>query len=214
MIDLLQIKMDFFEKLLFVINRNKTAYNIILSLFILSLKNCVQLHQFYTGGLQMTKNEERATKLADKLKTVKSPLNILLELLTLLDCGEATSVEIAKSALLSYFDSLIKSSPHQVTGSIIKSLRTECNNDTPAAEFLDTTYKAYEQLLEEAYKKIIRTLSGSFKTDGSVKYCPKCNSTNVIEGEPYYEFTHMICLDCDYSEVADDYQIEEWYRKL
>jgi hypothetical protein len=159
-------------------------------------------------------NIDRIIMLEKNLTISQEPIPILIELLGFLNSDASEHAEKAQSALLSYFDFLRKSAPHQTMGNTIKALRIECADETPASFFLEIAYKAYELILDEAYKKTLRTLTGSYKTDGSVMCCPVCNSTNVYEGEnSMYEFTHMICRDCGNTEMADDYQIEDWYSK-
>ncbi len=148
------------------------------------------------------------------LENSQEPMPILMEFLELMNTGDSGTREICQSGLLAYFDKLRKTEPHEVMGETIKLLRSKCIDGTAAADFLENAYKAYELIIDEAYNKILRTMSSAYLFDGSVLCCPECKSLNVYEGEnSMYEFTHLICRDCGHWGLPDDYQIEDWYRK-
>ncbi len=148
------------------------------------------------------------------LENSKESMPILLELLGLMNSGDSGTIETYQNSMLAYFDKLRKTEPHEVMGETIKLLRSKCVDGTVAADFLDKAYKAYEMIVDEAYDKLLRTMSCSYLSDGTVRRCPKCKSTNVYEGEnSMYEFTDMNCRDCGHQHLADDYEIEDWYPR-
>jgi hypothetical protein len=42
--------------------------------------------------------------------------------------------------------------------------------------------------------------------------CPKCRSNDVRAIDTYLEFTKMRCDACGHEDVADEYQLMDWYR--
>ena len=160
----------------------------------------------------MNPDQKEVSILTRDLENSTDPFPILLKLLSIVDSENRTLSESAKSALLAHFESLRKSAPPDAIGRVIKALQVETKENTPAAEFLSVSYKAYELIVDTAWKKTIRSITGTFTIDGTIAQCPKCKSTNVMEGpNSMYEFTDMMCNDCGERRLMDDYQLEEWY---
>jgi hypothetical protein len=156
--------------------------------------------------------EDEVKKLSRELESSNTPLPLLRKLLLLMNTEDIGIRNLSQSAILNYFDSLKKSSNHETIKSYIETLQPEYPDGSIAAEFLDISMKAYDLILEQTYNRLIRTFSGSYTSDGTVAKCPKCNSTNVFEGDgSIYEFTEMICGDCNHRELADEYLLENWY---
>jgi len=157
-------------------------------------------------------NKENKGNQAKGSENTNETLNRLREFLTILDDKDLDKKEMAKSSILEYFETIRKSSNPEKLGELIKTLRGEITDGTEAAYFLDISSDAYDLIVESAYKRMIRSICGTYKIDGTVARCPKCKSTNVAEGDgSFYEFTEMICSDCGYKDLADDYQLEDWY---
>jgi len=41
--------------------------------------------------------------------------------------------------------------------------------------------------------------------------CPRCRSDAVVEGEGFYDFSEMKCLDCGYRQMCDAWQLDDWW---
>ncbi len=141
---------------------------------------------------------------------------VLHEILELLKTPDDKINEQIQSILIPYFESYREKNSPEALKVLIRQLRSQYGENTPAALFLDRALEACHLLeqppLPQVWDRVLRSVSGSYLYDGTVARCPKCHSTHVHEGEnSAYYFTDMVCADCGYRELADDYQLEDWY---
>jgi hypothetical protein len=145
--------------------------------------------------------------LAEYLPSVRDPRPLFGRVASLLEIESVR--ETIQSALLKTFDRWAGdvNAINEILDDILKQ-----NPGAPkVAQFVDTMRQANKTIMDEAYRKIIRNLTHSYLTDGTAARCPKCRSTNVAPGEGWMEFTRMKCNACGNEELADDYQLEDWY---
>lgn len=134
------------------------------------------------------------SRVAQESSSIESRASLLHALLDLLDRPEqpAAAAE-SPEALLKYFESLRGSGDVERLRSLMGALLEQRKQGSPSAKFLNECLQAQALLLEQAYKGVIRTVSGSYRSDGSILRCPRCGSREVGEGMVAYEFQEMIC---------------------
>jgi len=153
---------------------------------------------------------ERAARiLGEFLPNVRDPRQLLGRIAGLLEI--AAVKETVLSALLKSFDRWAGNV--EAVNAILDDIQKQNPGSAEVAQFVETMRKANKTIMDEAYRKMIRNLTSSYLTDGTVARCPQCRSTNVSQGMAAYEFTEMKCDDCGNHDVADDYQLEDWYPK-
>lgn len=94
---------------------------------------------------------------------------------------------------------------------VLDEIEKQNPNSDKVKEFIATARQANTSIMEQAYRGMIRGLTQSYLTDGTVARCPKCKSDKVVPGEGWFEFTKMACQACGYDQLADDYELEDWY---
>lgn len=148
-----------------------------------------------------------ASALDQAVKAVADPRPFLGSIAGLLDL-EAVRDSV-RSTLLQAFQPWAGDTA--AIGAILDDIRKQNPSSAEVATFVETARRANQSILDEAYRKMLRGLTQSYLSDGTVARCPKCRSTNVLRGMGWFEFTDMKCLDCSHSEYADEYQLEDWY---
>lgn len=168
------------------------------------------------------KNKRSEAELIEELNKSENPLPLLQELLFQMNTDDPGSSESIKSVILSHFDYLRESARMNDIDTFINQLSEKFTKTCAAADFLRTTREAYNLIVEESqnntvgnvFNKMLRMYSGSYLFDGTQPSCPRCRSTRVREGDSsMYEFTDMICDECGNRQLADEYQLVEWYKQ-
>lgn len=167
-----------------------------------------------------SKNLFRILTLCEQLQRAPEKVEPLRSLLAAIDQHPGEVASRAQLGILEHFKALSRIHPLEKLAALIASLAT--NPGSPSAAFLAEIRGAVDLMkkmdpprpMAQVYQGLLRTLTQSYTTDGTQARCPKCQSTNVTEGEnSMYEFTHMVCHHCGHDDMADEYQLEDWYPK-
>ena len=163
----------------------------------------------HAGGGSMERHEEAAEIIRQFLEGVEDPMPLLPGIAGLLRIKNDKIRETILSALLRAFDRW--RGDDDMVRKAIDAIKKQNREDPAVMEFAENLLKAHELIMNEAYRKVLRSTSMEYLSDGTKARCPQCGSPDVYSPGGMYEFTEMKCDACGYSDYCDDYQLEEWY---
>jgi hypothetical protein len=153
-----------------------------------------------------------AQALAARLPEVAEPKPLLPKLLSVLDVVTPAVQPILVDALVQVFDRIDRAAPGGELTALLVGLQKDCQPHSVSAAFLAQCIEANQNRMNVVYQRIIRSVTQSYLSDGTVARCPGCGSRDVYEGpNSIYEFTHMICRACGRNAAEDEYGLEDWY---
>ena len=127
-----------------------------------------------------------------------------------LDAPDEAAREAAASGLLKGLERW--KADEKAYGAILDRLVGDHPQSERVAAFAGAARQARKLILDKAHAKVLGSLTHTYQSDGAAARCPKCRSGQVIKGEGWYEFQMMTCGACGHEELADDWQIGDWYR--